>query len=121
MTGEREQGGGVAGRAGAAWVSYDLANTIFSMGVVSLFLPMWLREVMGPERVDMVFGAIAAISYAIVFVVSPQLGAMTDRAGRRMPFLITSTVICVVFTMLLARLGIVATAVFFIMANIAYQ
>ena len=115
------EGGGAPRRAVAAWVSYDLANTIFSMGVVSLFLPMWLREVMGPERVDVTFGVIAAVSYAIVFVVSPQLGAMTDRAGRRMPFLLVSTVVCVLFTVLLARFGLVLTAVFFIAANVAYQ
>lgn len=108
-------------RSVAAWVSYDLANTIFSMGVISLFLPMWLREVLGPERVDVTFSLIAAVSYAIIFVVSPQLGAISDRAGRRMPFLLVSTVVCVAFTMLLARFGLVLTAVFFIVANIAYQ
>src|SRR5690554_6421965 len=85
--------GAIPRRAVAGWVSYDLPNTIFSMGVVSLFLPMWLREEMGAERVDSSFGLIAAVSYAIVFLVSPQLGAMTDRAGRRMPFLVVSTLI----------------------------
>jgi UMF1 family MFS transporter len=108
-------------RAIAAWVSYDLANTIFSMGVISLFLPMWLREVMGAEQVDVAFGLIASVSYAIIFLVSPQLGAMTDRAGRRMPFLLASTLVCVLFTMLLARFGLAASIVFFIIANVAYQ
>ena len=108
-------------RAVSAWVLYDLANTIFSMGVVSLYLPLWLREVMGADRADSTWGVIAAISYALIFLVSPQIGAMTDRFGRRIPFLVVSTVICVVFTTLLARFGLVATAVFFIVANIAYQ
>ncbi|MBA3970299.1 MAG: MFS transporter, partial [Gemmatimonadetes bacterium] len=44
-----------------------------------------------------------------------------DRARRRMPFLIASTLICVGFTALLARAGFVATAIFFVIANIAYQ
>lgn len=108
-------------RAVAGWVSYDLANTIFSMGVVSLFLPMWLREEMGADRVDAGFGLIAAISYAIVFLVSPQLGAMTDRAGRRMPFLLGSTLLCVLCTVLLARFGITITLILFVVANVAYQ
>jgi MFS transporter, UMF1 family len=103
------------------WVTYDLANTVFSMGVVSLFLPLWIRETAGPERADMLWGVIGALSYAIIFVVSPLLGAMTDRARRRMPFLVASTFICVVFTALLARGGLWATAGFFIIANIAYQ
>lgn len=108
-------------RAVAGWVSYDLANTIFSMGVVSLFLPMWLREEMGADRVDAGFGLIAAVSYAIVFLISPQLGAMTDRAGRRMPFLVGSTLLCVLCTVLLARFGITITLVLFVVANVAYQ
>jgi len=102
-------------------VLYDLANTIFSMGVVSLYLPLWLREVMGADRADTTWGIIAAISYALIFLVSPQVGAMTDRFGRRIPFLVVSTVICVLFTTLLARFGLVATAVFFVVGNIAYQ
>jgi MFS transporter, UMF1 family len=103
------------------WVTYDLANTIFSMGVVSLFLPLWIREAAGAERADMLWGIIGSISFAIIFVVSPLLGSMTDRARRRMPFLVVSTLICVLFTALLARGGLWATAFFFIVANIAYQ
>jgi UMF1 family MFS transporter len=91
------------------------------MGVVSLFLPMWLREEMGADRVDSSFGLIAAVSYAIVFLISPQLGAMTDRAGRRMPFLVVSTLLCVLCTMMLGRFGIGATLFLFVIANVAYQ
>jgi UMF1 family MFS transporter len=105
----------------AGWVLYDLANTIFSMGVVSLFFALWIRETVGAERADAVWGIILAVSYAIIFVVSPLLGSMTDRARRRMPFLVASTLICVFFTALLARYDLTLSAVFFIIANIAYQ
>jgi len=108
-------------RSIAAWVLYDLANTVFSMGVISLFFPLWVRDAVGPQRDNQVYGLISAASMALVFVVSPLLGAMTDRARRRMPFLITSTLICVVFTALLARAGLYATAFCFVVANVAYQ
>ncbi|MEX2530010.1 MAG: MFS transporter [Gemmatimonadota bacterium] len=108
-------------RAVAAWVLYDLANTIFSMGVVSLFFPLWVRETVGAERADVVWGVILAVSYAIIFVVSPLLGAMTDRARRRMPFLIISTLLCVAFTVFLARSGFVLSAILFVLANVTYQ
>jgi MFS transporter, UMF1 family len=112
----------VTHRAVFGWVTYDLANTIFSMGVVSLFLPLWIRETAGAENADMLWGIIGAISYAIIFVLSPLLGSMTDRARRgRMPFLVVSTLICVGFTMLLGRADLWWTAVFFIIANIAYN
>ena len=108
-------------RAVASWVLYDLANTIFSMGVVSLFFSLWVRDEVGAERADTVYGIITAVSMAIIFVSSPLLGAMTDRARRRMPFLVVSTVVCVAFTALLARSGFNVTAVFFVIANVAYQ
>jgi MFS transporter, UMF1 family len=108
-------------RAVTGWVLYDLANTIFSMGVVSMFFPLLMREWVGAERVDSTIGIIAAVSYAIIFVLSPLLGAMTDRAARRMPFLIASTLICVGLTALLASAGFWLAAIMFILANVAYQ
>lgn len=103
------------------WVLYDLANTIFSMGVISYHFSLWVREEVGAERADSVYGIITAISMAVIFVVSPLLGAMSDRARRRMPFLIASTVLCVGFTFLLARVGFYGTAICFVIANIAFQ
>jgi MFS transporter, UMF1 family len=108
-------------RAVVGWVLYDLANTIFSMGVVSLFFPYLLRSSVGPERADITLGVLASISYALIFLISPLLGAMTDRARRRMPFLITSTTVCVLLTFILPMANIRLAAVMFILANIAYQ
>jgi MFS transporter, UMF1 family len=111
----------ISRRAVVSWVLYDLANTIFSMGVVSLYFSLWVRDEVGAARADTVYGIITAISMAIIFVSSPLLGAMTDRARRRMPFLVASTVVCVVFTALLTRGGFHVTAALFIVANVAYQ
>src|SRR4051812_12737972 len=108
-------------RAVVSWVLYDLANTIFSMGVVSLYFPLLVRAHAGANNADFEWGVIGAISMGIIFVASPLLGAMTDRAPKRMPFLVVSTLICVTFTALLARGGFYVSAVCFIIANIAYQ
>jgi UMF1 family MFS transporter len=108
-------------RAVVSWVLYDLANTIFSMGVVSLYFSLWVRDAVGAGRADSVYGIITAISMGFIFIASPLLGAMTDRARRRMPFLVTSTLICVAATALLARNGFYLTAALFVIANIAYQ
>ena len=108
-------------RAVAGWILYDLANTIFSMGVISLFFSLWVRDIVGAERADSVYGLISAFSMAIIFAVSPLLGAMTDRAPRRMPFLVASTLVCVTFTALLARGGFWLTAACFVIANVSFQ
>jgi UMF1 family MFS transporter len=108
-------------RAVVSWVLYDLANTIFSMGVVSVYFSLYVREAVGPQRADSVYGIITAVSMGIIFIVSPLLGAMTDRAPRRMPFLAWSTLICCACTALFARGAFAVSAVLFVVANAAYQ
>lgn len=105
----------------ASWVLYDLANTIFSLGVVSLYFSLWVRDAVGPQRADGVYGSIMAVSMGMVFFLSPLLGTMSDRARKRMPFLVASTTICVVATALLARVGTLGTIIAFIVANAAFQ
>lgn len=108
-------------RAVSSWILYDLANTIFSMGVVSLYFSLWVRDEVGADRADVVYGIITAVSMGIIFVISPLLGSMTDRARRRMPFLVVSTLLCVAFTAMIARSGYWVTMLAFIFANAAYQ
>jgi UMF1 family MFS transporter len=102
-------------------VLYDLANTIFSMGVISLYFSLYVSREVGATRADRTYGAITAISMGLIFLISPLLGSMTDRARRRMPFLVWSTVICCVCTALLGRGSYRVSAVLFIVANAAYQ
>ena len=108
-------------RAVWSWILYDLANTIFSMGVVSIYFSLWVSAEVGPERADFHYGIITAVSMGIIFVLSPMLGAMTDRARRRMPFLVASTLICVGFTLVLGRAGYWVSVLAFVVANAAYQ
>ena len=108
-------------RAVTGWILYDLANTIFSMGVVSTNFSLYVREEVGGHRADSIYGLITAVSMGIIFLVSPLLGAMTDRAPRRMPFLVGSTLLCCACTALLARGPFAVSAVLFIIANAAYQ
>ena len=66
-----------------SWALYDLANTIFSMNIVSFFFGLWIVSVMGFS--DSVFAWTTSGSYAVIFLLSPFLGALTDQASRRMP------------------------------------
>jgi MFS transporter, UMF1 family len=108
-------------RAVAGWILYDLANTIFSMGVVSVYFSLYVRDAVGAQQADSVYGIITAVSMGIIFIISPLLGAMTDRAPRRMPFLVWSTLVCCGCTALFARGPFALSAVLFIVANGAYQ
>lgn len=104
-----------------SWVLYDLANTIFSMGVVSLYFSLFVQEAVGVAAADRVYGLITSVSMGLIFVVSPLLGSMTDRAARRMPFLFWSTIICCAATALIARGPFAVSVALFVIANAAYQ
>jgi len=100
-------------------VLYDLANTIFSMNIVSLYFSLWVVNVMGGRDAD--YGLATAASMAVIFFGSPFLGALTDQAPRRMPFLVISTLMCVTLTFFLGRGGMLVSLLAFAIANIAYQ
>ncbi|MHB8838825.1 MAG: MFS transporter [Gemmatimonadaceae bacterium] len=108
-------------RAVWSWWIYDLANTIFSMGIVSMYFSKYIRDHVGAGRADALYGNVSAVSMAIIFVISPLLGGMTDRARRRMPFLVVSTIACVALTAALGAVGFWPTMLCFILANAAYS
>ena len=108
-------------RAVASWILYDVANVIFTMGVVSLKFPLFVRESVGAARADSVYGVITSVAMGIMFLLSPLLGAMTDRARRRMPFLIWATLICCACTALIARGPFMISVILFVVANGGYQ
>ncbi len=117
-------------RVPLSWSLYDFANTIFSYAVVSTAMGIWLTE---PERLgeangQLVFGLAVIISVGLNAIFSPVLGAMSDRGGRRLPFLLFFTILVIVpssfigFVPGIAGLQPAAIgAILFAIANFAYQ
>ena len=108
-------------RSVVSWIMYDMANVIFSMGVISLYFSLYVREQADPQKADSTYGAITAIAMGLMFLLSPLLGAMTDRARTRMPFLVWATLISCAATALLARGPFWVSAILFVIANGGYQ
>jgi UMF1 family MFS transporter len=106
--------GGVVG-----WVLYDLANTIFSLNIVSFYFSVWLVNVAGGS--DSQVALANSLSMAVIVVASPFLGALTDQSPRRLPYLVVSTLLCVAATLTLGRFGIGSALLAFGAANVAYQ
>ena len=102
-----------------SWALYDLANTIFSMNIVSLYLSLWVLNVMGGT--DATWGYANSLAMVMVFLSAPILGALSDQAGRRLPFLMVCTIACVGFTAALGTGGLMMTLVFFVIANYFFQ
>src|SRR5688500_3035373 len=103
----------------AAWAMYDLANTLFSFTVTSIFLPLWVVNDMGGRDSD--YGIASGLSMGLIFVMAPFLGALSDQARTRMPFLVITTLVCIVFTAPLGQGGLWTTLTLFIIANFFYQ
>jgi UMF1 family MFS transporter len=109
----------IPARSVVGWVLYDLANTIFSLNIVSLYFSLWVVNVMGGG--DAGYGFANSLSMAVIFFASPLLGALTDQAPRRMPFLLVATLLCVGLTLGLGRGGLTTSLVLFALANVAFQ
>jgi UMF1 family MFS transporter len=106
---------------GLAWALYDFANTIFSFAIVSFAMSLWSIRFLGEANGTFWFTAAVSVSVLLNAIVSPVLGAMSDRVGRRKPFLAFFTALCIGGTVVIGvvdiRLGLVA----FALANFAYQ
>lgn len=121
-----------SGRAGVpvAWALYDFANTIYSYAIVSYAMGLWVTSDLRLGKADgqFWFGVANAVSVGINALVSPVLGAVSDRGGRRLPYLLFFTAQCVVTT---AAIGLIAGGVgsgpaflglvLFTIANFSYQ
>jgi UMF1 family MFS transporter len=128
--GQATSGGGLArltpsGRAivPVGWALYDFANTIFSYAVVSFAIGLWLVDDarFGEGTGSLALSIAIAASVGLNALVSPILGALSDRAGgRRLPYLLFFT-LCIIPTALIGFSAPVVGLLLFIVANFAYQ
>jgi UMF1 family MFS transporter len=109
--------------AQGSWTLYDFANTIFSYAIVSTAIGLWLTSDsrFGQGLGQLVQGIAIAVSVGLNALVSPILGAMSDRAGRRLPFLFVFTILTIVPSAIIGPTPAVVGAILFTIANFAYQ
>jgi UMF1 family MFS transporter len=118
-----------SGRAGipVAWALYDFANTVYSYAVVSYAMGLWAVDRLGAADGQLWFGLANAASVGLNALVSPVLGAISDRGGRRLPYLLFFTAQCIVATAAIALIpegapGLtIIGLVLFSLANFSYQ
>ncbi len=100
----------------SSWVLYDLANTIFALGVIGYYFPRWLDEL---ELADSVLAGVQVTAAVVVVFLAPWSGARTDASGVRMPTLIVTTLVAVVATGFLATGPVFMTVALLWLAVIA--
>ena len=103
-----------------SWALYDFANTIFSLNIISNYFPQYVVEDNGLK--DAVYAYPQALALLLVALIMPLLGAMSDRAGRRMPWLVGFTLLCIAMTAVMglaSNVWLVIAA--YVLATIGYQ
>jgi UMF1 family MFS transporter len=106
---------------GLSWALYDFANTIFSFAIVSYAMSLWSIRFLGEAAGQFWFTFAVSVSVLINAAVSPVLGAMSDRTGRRKPFLAVFTGLSIVPTLFIGLVDVGIGLLFFAIANFAYQ
>src|SRR4051794_29386312 len=113
-----------SGRASVplSWAFYDFANTIYSYAVVSYAIGLWSVHRLGDSDGQFWVLFAGAASVLLNAVVSPVLGAMSDRTGGRMRYLLFFTAVTVVGSALIGFVDVAAMGlVLYAIANFGYQ
>ena len=101
------------------WAFYDLANTGFSSLFVTFFFPLFIKVFLGGNELQI--GLVFGISMFFVAILVPLIGALSDAIGRRLPFVIAFTLICVVATFFVPFAGLLPALLLGGIANFAYH
>jgi MFS transporter, UMF1 family len=115
----RDVGWHISPLAVGSWALYDFANTIFSMNIVSVFFPQYIKEI---GQNDAAYAYPMSGALLVVALIMPMLGAMSDRAGRRLPWLAGFTALCIAMTLMMGltdQLWLIIGA--YVIASIGYQ
>lgn len=110
------------------WSMYDLANTVYSMIIVSLIINRYILVIgqvehqMSYGEASFVFGVVAAVMQVITAIGMPIMGALSDTTGKRKPFILVLTGVILLFSSLLGLFhNITIVLILYVIANIAYQ
>ncbi|MBS3794476.1 MAG: MFS transporter [Candidatus Thorarchaeota archaeon] len=84
------------------WYLYDLANTSFTVLIVTALFPLYFRLLVGNETLgDAMWGYAGSITMIVIALSSPVLGAIADFGGSKKKFMAVYTSICIIFTVMM--------------------
>jgi UMF1 family MFS transporter len=105
-------------RSVVSWITYDLANTIFALGVAGLYFPTWLTE---NDVRDEALSWTVSSAMIVVILLSPWIGAVSDHAAKRSRLLIPTTVTAATATFFLASTSIAVSLVIYGIALVGFN
>jgi len=108
------------------FMMFDFANSSYTTVVITaIFNAYFVRVVVNQmNRGEFLWSIALSISYALVIVLGPILGALADYSSLKKRFLFVSYVLCVLFTALLFLVkpgNIISGMIFVILSNIGFS
>lgn len=103
-----------------SWVTYDVANTVFWTGTVGVSFPLWITS-SATSGDDATLGLTLGTTMAVVMVLSPFLGTLSDQARTRMPFLAATTLVSVAAGLFIGVPGVLGTLILFAVSLAAME
>ncbi|HEO65225.1 MAG TPA: MFS transporter [Spirochaetes bacterium] len=108
------------------WAMFDFANSSYTTVIITAIFNLYFIEgVVGdPNHGDYLWGMTLSISYLIVVLVSPILGAIADFSALKKRFLLFTSLVCVGFTAPLYFVGpgdLILAMTFVILSNIGFS
>ncbi len=97
----------VSGREVWAWAMYDFANSGYTTVVITAIFNAYFVAVVAGNQPwgTLAWAAALALSYAMIMLLAPLVGAYADLHAAKKKLLLISTTGCVVFTAALALVG----------------
>ena len=93
------------------WAMYDWANSVYSLAISTVLLPIYYEEVTNSDmkvhflgadwKNTVIYSYVIAASYLTISLLSPYFAAMADRTGRRKIFMNSFMILGGVSTMLM--------------------
>lgn len=107
-------------RRALPWALFDLANTFFAVAMLSFYFPMWVVE--DRQAGELSYSIALGGSMAVVALLMPFCGALSDVTGSRMRYLRWATYGCAAATILVSAAAPLWLALaLFGLANVCYQ
>ena len=88
----------------AAWASYDITNTIFFIGVVGIFFPLWVTNDIGGN--DATVGFTMSAAMIVSLVLAPFFGTLTDHYLSKVWYLGVLTFIAILAVPLIGEIPV---------------
>ena len=101
------------------WALYDFANTAFSALFLTFFFPLYIKDFLGGNESQI--GLVIGISMFLVGLIVPLIGAISDATGKRIPFIMLFTLLCVGATTLVGFLDLYSALFVALVANFFYH